>query len=94
MGQGVVKGFGGLPGQGASGSIGNGAGNHQRQLNTVLLKIGLYREGGGFGVEGIEYGFDQNQVRATLDQPVEGFHIVLDQLIEGNVARTGVVHIR
>ncbi len=58
-----------------------------------LLEHALHGEDRRFGVEGVENGFDQNQVGAALDQAFGGFGVVFHQLIEGHVAVAGVVDV-
>ena len=67
MTQGVVEGFCGLPGQGTAGSIGNGAGDHQRELNSHRFEFGFNGKDSGFGIQGIENGFDHNDVGTTFN---------------------------
>ncbi|MCY1284935.1 hypothetical protein D9M70_338560 [compost metagenome] len=90
----VPEGFGGLPRQGAAGGVGDGAGNHDRQLEAQFLEHALHGEDRRLGVQGVEDGLDQDQVRAALDQAAGGLGVVLHQLVEGDVAVAGVVHVR
>ncbi|MNF97088.1 hypothetical protein D3C84_799040 [compost metagenome] len=90
----VPERFGGLPGQGPPGSIGDGPGDHDRQFDAVFLEHLLHGEDGCLGVEGVEDGFDQDQVGAAFDQALGGFGVVFHQFIEGHVAIAGVVHVR
>ncbi|MNF56871.1 hypothetical protein D3C84_383730 [compost metagenome] len=94
VGHGVPERFGGLARQGAARGVGDGAGNHDRQFNAQLLEHALHGEDRGLGVEGVENGFDQDQVGAAFDQAFGGLGVVLHQFIEGHVAVAGVVHIR
>ncbi|MND47723.1 hypothetical protein D3C80_386240 [compost metagenome] len=94
VGHGVPEGFGGLARQGAARSVGDGAGNHDRQFDAQFFEYALYGKDRGLGVEGVEDGFDQDQVGAALDQAFGGFGVVFHQLIEGHVAVAGVVHVR
>src|SRR5690554_3097733 len=68
VGNGGVECFRGLTGQGAARSVGNGAGDHDRQFNTGIFEVLLGGVDGRLGVQGIENGFDQDQVRATFHQ--------------------------
>ena len=90
----VPEGLGGLPGEGAAGGVGDGAGDHDRQLDAVLLEHLLHGEDGRLGVEGVEDGLDQDQVGAALDQTAGGLGVVLHQLVEGDVAVARVVDVR
>src|SRR5690606_25294202 len=91
---GIPESLGGLAGQGAAGGVGDGAGDHDRQLHAQLIEHALNRKDGGLGVEGVEDGFDHDQVGATFDQSAGGFAVVVYQFIEGDVAVAGVVHVR
>jgi hypothetical protein len=46
--------------------VGDGAGDHYRQGEAVLVEDLVHREGRGLGVEGVEDGLDQQDVRANL----------------------------
>ena len=94
VGHGVPERFGGLAGQGTAGGVGDGAGNHDRQFDAQLFEHALHGEDRRLGVEGVEDGFDQDQVGAAFDQAFGGFGVVFHQLIEGHVAVAGVVHVR
>ncbi|RMR97359.1 hypothetical protein ALP75_205063 [Pseudomonas syringae pv. actinidiae] len=90
----VPERFGGLARQGAAGGVGDGAGNHDRQFKTQFLEHTLHGKDGCFGVEGVEDGFDQDQVGAALDQAFGGFGVVLHQFVERDVAIAGIVDVR
>ena len=90
----VPEGFGGLARQGTAGGVGDGAGDHDRQLDADLLEHALDREDGRLGVEGVEDGFDQDEVGAAFDQAAGGLGVVLHQLVEGDIAIAGVVDVR
>ncbi|MNL03783.1 hypothetical protein D3C87_1243310 [compost metagenome] len=93
MGHGVPEGFGGLARQGAAGGVGDGAGNHDRQFDAQFFEHALHGEDRRFGVEGVENGFDQDQISAALDQAFGGFGVVFHQFIKGDVAVAGVVDV-
>ncbi len=90
----VPEGLGGLPGEGAAGGVGDGAGDHDRQLDAVLVEHLLHGEDRRLGVEGVEDGFDEDQVGAALDQAAGRLGVVVHQLVEGDVAVAGVVDVR
>ena len=48
---------------------------------------------GGLGVEGVECGLDEEDVRAAVEQAACGFGVGGDKLVEGDVAVAGVVHV-
>src|SRR5690606_10716577 len=89
---GVQEGFRGLSGQGASGCVGNGSGDHDRQFGAAIPEVFLGCENGSLGVEGVENGFDQDDVGTTVDQPFDGLVIVFHQLVKAGVTEAGVVH--
>ena len=94
MTQRVIKGFGGLSGKRAAGRIGNGAGDHQRQVNAQRLQLLFHRIDGRFGIQGIKYRFNQDQIHATFHQRPGGFAIGGHQLVKGNITERRIVHIR
>ncbi len=93
MCQRIVERFGSLPGKCAPRRIGNRAGNHNRQFDIVFVKHLLNRKHRSLGIERVENGFDQDNVRAAAHQTTGRFHVGCDQRIEGNIAETGVVDI-
>ena len=93
MGDGVVEGLGGLARQCSTGRVGNGAGDHDRQFKTVVLKELLGRVNGGLGVQGVENGFDKDQIGAAFHQPGDRFIVVIHQGLEVHVPVTRVVDV-
>ena len=63
----VPKGFGSLTRQRTARGIGDRTGNHDRQFAAQGFKHALYGKNRGFTVQRIEHGFDQNNIRATVD---------------------------
>ena len=94
MTQGVIKGFGGLPGERTPGGVGDGTGDHDRQFNAQRLKLLFHGEDRRFSIQGIEHGLDQNQVNAPFHQRFGGLAVSLHQPIKGNIAVGWVVNIR
>ena len=94
MAQRIPEGFGSLSGQGAPGSIGNGAGNHHRPAPATFFKELFDGEQGRLGVQGIEYRFHQQDVRPALGQAAHGIEIISHQLVEADVAVTRIIDIR
>lgn len=90
----VPEGFGGLAGKGPTGGIGDGAGNHDRQGDATVLKVLLRGVDRRLGVQGVEYGFDQDEVATTLGQSFDSFIIVVDQGLKIDVPVARVVHVR
>ena len=94
MAQGVIKRFGGLAGQGTAGGVGNGAGNHDRQVNAQCLELLFHRVNRGFGVEGVENRFNQDQVGTAFHQRFGRFTVGSDQLVKGDITKCRVVDVR
>ncbi len=90
----VPERFGGLARQGTAGGVGDGAGDHDRQFDAIVLEHLLHGEDGRLGIEGVEDGLDQQQVGAALDQAASGLDVVFHQFVEGDVAVAGVVDVR
>ena len=62
----IPEGFGRLPGEGATAAISNGPRNHHGQPPRMRFEILFERKNCGFGVQGIENRFDQQQISATF----------------------------
>ena len=92
--QGVIKRFGCLAGQGTAGGVGDGAGNHDRQVNAERFKLLFHRVNRGFGIEGVEYGFNQDQIGTAFHQRFGRFTVGRNQLIEGDITKRRVVDVR
>ena len=58
------------------------------------LEILIHGEQCRLGIERIENGFDQQDIRTAIDQAANGFGIIRHQLIESNAAETRVIYIR
>ena len=80
--------------QDAPGCIGDGAADDQGQALTGYLKIFFNGKQRGFGVEGVEYGFDQQHIGATFDQRLDLFKIRGPKFFKRNVSGTWVIDIR
>ena len=93
MAQRVIKGFGGLAGQRAPGGIGDGAGDHNRQIDPQRFKLLFNRKNRRFGVEGIEHSLNQNQIRPAFHQRFGGFTVGFHQPVKGDVAEGRVVDV-
>ena len=98
MPQAVVEGLGVLSRQGAAGGIGNGAGDHDRQAcraaQALVVEVLLDREHRRLGVEGVEDGLDQQDVRPALHQRVGGLVVLFRQFREADVAEARIVDVR
>ena len=93
MAQRIPEGLGRLPGQGAAGSVGNGAGNHHRPAPAAVLEELFDGEQRGLGVQRVEHRFNQQNVSAAIGQAANGFEIIGDQRIKSDVAVAGVIHV-
>ena len=92
--QGVIKRFGGLAGQGTAGGIGDGAGNHDRQVNAQRLELLFHRVNRGLGVESVEYRFNQDQIGTAFHQRSGRFTVGNNQLVKGDITKRRVVDVR
>ena len=93
MFQRVPEGFSRLARQGTARGIGDGAGYHDRQFFTALLEHFLHGKDSRFGVQGIEHGFDQDDVSTAVHQAFGGFDVLFDQLVKGDGAETRVIDV-
>ena len=91
--QGVVKSFCGLAGEGTTRGIGDGTGNHDRQVDAQRLELLFHRVNRGFGIEGVEYRFNQDQIGTAFHQRFGRFTIRRHQLIKADVTKGRVVYI-
>ena len=57
-----------LPGQGTTGGIGYGAGNHHRQFYTHVREGFIDGKDRRLGIQGIKNGFDHDQVGPAVNQ--------------------------
>ena len=89
----VPERLGHLAGQGAAGRVGDRPRHDDRPAPAVVLEHRLHREDRGLGVEGVEDRLDEEQVRAALEQAAGRLGVRLDQLVEADVAGTGVVDV-
>ncbi len=92
--QGIPERLGGLAGQRTAGSVGDRAGDHDRHAHLVLLEMALDGEQCGLGVQCVEDGLDHQDIRAAIQQAAHGLGVAFHQLVEGNVTRAGIVHVR
>ena len=80
--------------QQASRAVGDGAGDHDRQVDAAFVAHLGDGKNRRFGVERVEDGFDQEKVGAAVDQPAHLLAIGGAQLIERDGAKTGIGHVR
>ncbi len=90
---GVPEGFGGLGGDQGLAAAAYGCGDHDRELLLVLVEDFADGDEGGLGVEGVEDGFDEEQVGAAGDEGADLLGVGGLDLIEGDYAEAGVVGI-
>ena len=90
---GVPERLGHLAGQGASGGVGDGAGDDHRPAPAVLLEQRLEGEDRRLGVEGVEDRLDEQQVGAAVDQAAGLLEVRRDELVVGDVAGARVVDV-
>ncbi len=93
MAQRIPERFRRLARKGTARGIGNRAGNHHRPATAGLLKELLDGKQGGLGIERIENGFDQQQIRPAIRQPLNGNEIIAHQLVELHIPEARVIHI-
>ena len=93
MTQRIVKSLGSLTGQCTAGGISNRARYHDGQLNILLLEHRFDCKHCRLGVEGIEDGLDQNEIRTAVDQSFYSLGIIGNQLIECDSAGARIIHI-
>ena len=79
--------------QGAAGEVGDGAGDHDRQAGALLRKNLLAGEDGRLGVQRVEDRLDQNDLGAAVDQAAQLLAIGNAQVVEGDGAVAGIVHV-
>ena len=94
MSYGVPEGLGGLTGKRASAGVGNGARDHNRQLDAEPIINILYRKQRRFGIERIKNGFDHYKIAATGYKAGARFVIGADQLVKGDIACARIIDIR
>ncbi len=94
MGNTVPEGTGRLAGQGTPAGVRKGHRNHDGQFNALIFEILQNRVDGGFGIQAVEDGFNQQQVYATVHQSAHGGIVILNQLVEGDVSGARIVYVR
>jgi len=89
----VVERLGGLAGKRASRGVGDRAGDDDGQPHAAALESLLNGKERRLGIERIEHRFQEEQVDAALEQPVERFVVGRDELIEADRAKARIVDI-
>ncbi len=90
---GEVERFGRLAGQRAAGTIRDGARDHQRQLDALLVVDLQDCVSGRLGVEGIEHGLDQEHVDAAVDEAPRLLGVCRYEFVEADVAEARIVDV-
>ena len=94
MAQAVPERLDGLARENTAGGVGDGAGDHHGHALAGVLKELVDGEQRRLGIERVEDGLDQEHIRATFEQRLALFVVRVAQLIEADVARARVVHVR
>ncbi len=82
-----------LAGERAAGAVGDRAGDHQRQAQVALGEGLLAGENRGLGVQRVEDGLDQDQVRAAVDQAADLLAVGDPEIVEGDGAVARIVDV-
>ncbi len=82
-----------LAGQGAARAVGDGARDHQRHGCAALSESLEAGEDRGLGVERVEYGLDEENLRAAVDQPPDLLAIGDAKLVEADRAEARIVDV-
>ncbi len=83
-----------LAGKGASRSVGDGARDHERHLKAALGEGLEAGEDRGLGVQRVEDGFDEEDVRAAVDESLDLLAIGEAELVEADRAEAWIVDVR
>ena len=94
MGNRVPERLGGLAGKRAAAGIGDGAGHHDRHVHAIADEVIVDGEQRGLAVQRVEHRLDHQQIDAAVDQPPHAFAVTGHQFVEGNVAKSRIVHVR
>ena len=80
--------------QRAARAVGNGARQHDREADAQLLEQALDGEDRRLGIQGVENGFEEQQVHTAFEQAARRFRIRPAHVVERDGAKAGVVDIR
>ncbi len=83
----------GLARQNATGSIGHGAGNHDRQALAGLFKESIDGKQRRLAVQRVENRFDQQYVGTAFHQAARLLKIRRRQLVESHIAGCRIIHV-
>ncbi len=93
VGNGDQKGFGALPGEQASAGVAERGGDHDRDVASAGRHRLLGGEERRLAVQRVEYGFDQDDVRAGVEHRLHARPVGRGELVERDVAGGGVLHV-
>ena len=79
--------------QQAAGAVGDGAGDHHRQIDAARVELFGDGEDRGLGVERVEDGLDQQHIGAAVEQAAHLLGIGDAQLVEGDGAEARIGNI-
>src|ERR1700722_15049308 len=82
-----------LAGKGASRSVGDGAGDHDRHVKAALGEGLEAGEDCGLGVQRIENGFDEEDVRSAIDEAPDLLAIGDAKLVKADRAEARIVDV-
>ena len=91
---GIEKRFHGLPAQRSTGAVRHCARDDQRYAAPALLERVRDREKSRLRVQSVEDGLDEQEIDAALEQAVDLVAIAALDLVEGDGAEAGIVHVR
>ena len=90
----VPEGFGSLARESPPASVGDRSGDPDWCIETAVSQHITNGKEGGPTVERVEYGLDQQQIHASIEQCLGLLGIRRDQLVKCYVAEIGIVHVR
>ena len=82
-----------LAGKGAPRAVGDGARDHERHLKAALSERLEAGEDRGLGVQRVEDGLDQQEVRAAIDETLDLLAIGDAEVVEADRAEAGIVDV-
>ncbi len=83
-----------MPGERTAGFVGDGDRDHDGQAEAELLENLVDGEERGLCIERVEDGFNQQEIDPAFDERLGLFGIGGHKIVEGDRAKSGVVHIR
>ena len=76
-----------------AGAVGDGAGDHHRQIDAARVELFGDGEDGGLGVERVEDGLDQQRIDAAVEQAAHLFGVSDAQFVEGDRAKARIQNV-